>query len=216
MSVNISNEIISENSSNNEYIIHPNGYLKIVIGCMFSGKTTYIINESRKWIQLGKRPLIINYILDKRYSNEDKIISHDKIGIDCIMSENLSFIKSFNIESFDIILINEAQFFLDLKQKVKYLVDDLKKIVIVSGLDGDFLRNPFGQILDLIPDCDKIIKLKAYCSMCSNGTEALFSWKTLDNLTNGKVVIDIGVDKYVPLCRKHYNQERYQQEYKNN
>src|SRR5437868_15288473 len=107
-------------NSTNKYIIHPNGYLKIVIGCMFSGKTTYIINECKKWQRLGKCPLIINYAFDKRYSDEDKVMSHDKIGIDCLMLEDLSFEKTINIESYDIILINEAQFFPDLKRKVKY------------------------------------------------------------------------------------------------
>ena len=169
-----------------EYIIYPHGYLKIVIGCMFSGKTTYIINECRKWQRLGKRALIINYALDKRYSDEDKVMSHDKIGIDCLMMENLTFdrLERSSVHTYDIVLINEGQFFPNLKDQVKYLVDDLKKIVVVSGLDGDFLRGRFGEILDLIPDCDELIKLKAYCPKCSNGTEAIFTWKTEDNPTD--------------------------------
>jgi thymidine kinase len=59
-------------------------------------------------------------------------------------------------------------------------------------------------MVDLIPDCDEIIKLKAYCSMCKDGTEALFSWKT----TKNKNLIDIGTDNYVPLCRQHYNKQK--------
>ncbi len=202
---------ISDNNSS----IHVNGYLKIVIGCMFSGKTTYIINECKKWKRLGKRALIINYALDRRYSNDDKVISHDEIGVDCLMMHKLTFDTSINIDSYDIILVNEGQFFPNLKEKVKYLVDFLKKIVIISGLDGDYLRNSIGDILELIPDCDELIKLKAYCSLCSNGTEAIFTWKTQDNPTDKEVLIDIGTEKYIPLCRKHYNQERFKKEHNN-
>ena len=203
-------DMIEEINTDNKSIIHPNGYLKMVIGCMFSGKTTYIINECKKWKKLGKSPLVINYALDRRYTNEDKVMSHDNIGVDSMMMHELSF--DTNIGTYDIILINEGQFFPNLKEKVKYLVDILKKIVILSGLDGDYLRNPLGDILDLIPDCDEIIKLKAYCSLCSNGTEGIFTWKTKDNQINKSVLIDIGTDKYIPLCRKHYNNERNKQE----
>lgn len=188
-------------------VSYSNGYLKIIIGCMFSGKTSYIINECNKWNSIDKNVLMINYSEDKRYSDKDMVINHDLYGIDCIMLDKLANLK--DILDYDVILINEGQFFKDLKYHANYWSDVLKKIVIVSGLDGDYLRGKFGEIIDLIPDCDEIVKLTAYCSTCKDGTSAIFTWKIKNELQKQ---IDIGgIDKYIPLCRKHYNEVRYSQ-----
>lgn len=195
-------------SSNMISRIFPDGYLKIVIGCMFSGKTTYIIRECKKWQSIGKNVLIINYSLDRRYTNDDKLVSHDRYSTDCVMIDKITPELTKKIELYDVILINEGQFFKDLNQNVRRWCDDMKKIVVVSGLDGDYLRGKFGEILDLIPDCDELIKLKALCSLCRDGTDAPFTWKTKDNSIDKDDVVDIGVDKYIPLCRKHYNKEK--------
>ncbi len=197
---------ISDNDSievNNKKITHINGYLKIVTGCMFSGKTSYIIREYKKWQSIGKNVLMINYDLDKRYTSKDQVVSHDKFKIDCVMINDLDI----DVSEYDVILINEAQFFPQLKDHVNYWCDSLKKTVIISGLDGDYLRGKFGEILDLIPHCDEFIKLKAYCALCKDGTDALFTWKTHNN-TDKKNIIEIGVSNYIPLCRNHYNVEK--------
>jgi thymidine kinase len=71
----------------------------------------------------------------------------------------------------------------------------------VAGLDGDAQRKPFGKLLELIPLADSIIKLKAMCKKCNDGTEALFTSKKVHDTT----VVDIGSsDKYEALCRAHY------------
>jgi thymidine kinase len=187
----------------NNNILHPNGYLKIVVGCMFSGKTSYIIRECKKWKSIGKKVLMINYDMDERYSDKNEIVSHDKLSIKCMMLSKLDNNLDILVKNYDVIIINEGQFFEGLKENVKRWCDKLKKIVIVSGLDGDYMRNTFGDILNLIPLSDEIIKLKAYCSLCKNGTDAIFTWKLKDN--NKEEIIDIGTDKYIPLCRYHYN-----------
>lgn len=208
-----------ENTDNNRDICHEkllsvtggrgnayrDGYLKIVIGCMFSGKTTDIIRECQKWRSIYKRVLLINYALDRRYTDKDQVVSHDRLSIDCMMIDKFTPHLSKIVDTYDVILINEAQFFNGLAEYVKHWVDVLKKIVVVSGLDGDYMRNKFGEILDLIPCCDDLVKLKAYCSVCKDGTEAIFTWKTADNPITNKSTIEIGTDKYVALCRKHYN-----------
>lgn len=183
------------------------GYLKLVVGCMFSGKTTYIIRECQKWKSIGKNVLMINYAQDKRYSDKDEVVSHDKNSVDCLMIEKFTDDLNEIVKSYDVILINEAQFFKKLASTVRKWVDEFKKIVVVSGLDGDYMRGKFGEVLDLVCDSDDIVKLRALCSKCKNGKEALFTWKMVDNPTNREVLIDIGVDKYLPLCRKHYNDE---------
>ncbi len=107
------------------------------------------------------------------------------------------------IQQYDSIFIDEAQFFSDLYSKVVNLVDIHHKHVVVSGLDGDTFRNPFGDITKLIPMCDTVDKLTAYCSKCSNGTPAPFTKKRVAQ--NNKTVIDIGGnDKYIAVCRYHF------------
>ena len=179
---NISADVISLDITKPKRNINlfPDGYLKLVVGCMFSGKTTYIINECKKWQSIGKQVLMINYNLDIRYSNQDKIISHDQYSIDCVMIDKLTQKLTKQVELYDVILINEGQFFSELKLYVNHWCDELKKIVVVSGLDGDFTRSIFGEIIDLIPNCDDYVKLKAYCSTCKDGTCAIFTWKIKD------------------------------------
>ena len=84
-------------------------------------------------------------------------------------------------------------------------VDKLNKTVICAGLDGDFERNPFGDVLKLIPYADKVKKLTALCKKCNNGTPAIFS-KRITN--NNKQTIVGGADMYESVCRKHYLEEK--------
>jgi len=142
--------------------------------------------------------------MDNRYTDRNEVVTHDKIKVDCIMLREFDELLPSSLNNYDVILINEGQFFNKLRDNVLNWCDKMKKIVVVSGLDGDFKRGKFGEMVDLIPDCDEIIKLKAYCSMCKDGTEALFSWK----ITNNNNLIDIGTDNYVPLCRYHYNKQK--------
>jgi thymidine kinase len=74
------------------------------------------------------------------------------------------------------------------------------KKVYVSGLDGDFKLKRFGEILDLVPLCDKITKLTSLCSKCKNGTPGIFSMR----LTHEKEQTVVGSDNYIPVCRKCY------------
>jgi thymidine kinase len=101
------------------------------------------------------------------------------------------------IMSVDIVLINEGQFFGSLMPFVRRLLENCK-IVYVCGLDGDFKQERFGEILDLIPICDKVHKFRALCADCKNGTHAIFSHR-INSDTQQKV---IGSDNYIPICRK--------------
>ena len=73
-----------------------------------------------------------------------------------------------------------------------------EKKIYICGLDGDFRRNKFGHVLDLIPLCDKVVKLTSLCGICKNGTPGIFS-KRITTETEQTIV---GSDNYVPVCRK--------------
>ena len=180
------------------------GYLKVIIGCMFSGKTTELFKEYRRHESCGFECLFLNHEMDTRYVKEkDKTATHDK---DVINSINIGsklfdfFKKESYISRYDVILINEGQFFEDLYEFIDWAVNKHKKRVYVCGLDGDYQRKRFGSILDIIPMADDIIKLKAICKECTF-KEAIFTFR----LTSEKQQTVIGSDNYIAVCRKCYN-----------
>lgn len=185
------------------------GYLELWIGPMFSGKTTQLIQAYKKYTFIGKKVCVINHTEDTRYHNT-MLSSHDKIMIPCIQTATLSDagVTECLMDS-DVILINEGQFFEDLYKIVLQLVDVHKKIVGICALDGDFKRERFGRVLDLIPYCDKVTKLRALCSLCRDGKPAIFSHR----ITDESEQIVIGSDNYMPLCRGCYikNVKNYKQ-----
>jgi thymidine kinase len=178
------------------------GYLELIIGPMFSGKTTALMNIYDRNILLGKSVCVVNYSGDTRY-HESMLSTHDKRMIPCVFASTLRKIFSDDIlrqdHISDVILINEGQFFSDLHEVVMELVEQYGKSVYICGLDGDFKRNKFGQLLDLIPLCDKVDKLRSNCHMCNNN--AIFSHR----ITNECDQVVIGSTNYVPLCRVCYN-----------
>ncbi len=183
------------------------GYLSLIIGPMFSGKTTRLIEMYERLSFCSKnkksRVCVINYIEDNRYGSSSMLVSHKKRMINCISLDKLeSLIKdSKYIKEYDTFLINEGQFFEDLQEVVLELVNNYKKNIYIAALDGDYLRRPFDNVMSLIPQCDDIVKLKSLCKNCRDGTEALFSYR----ITNEQEVKVIGTGNYVPLCRKCYN-----------
>jgi thymidine kinase len=178
------------------------GYLELIIGPMFSGKTSRIV-EMYNQCKFCNIPVVaINHAIDNRY-DDDLLSTHDKIKIPCIKTSQLNDVsKEQDVLNADVILINEGQFFDDLYQVTVDLLKKGKKIYI-CGLDGDFERNKFGQILDLIPLSDKVTKLTSLCSICKNGTPGIFSMR----LTGEKVQTLVGSENYIPVCRRCYESE---------
>lgn len=177
------------------------GSIEIILGCMYSGKTTEVIRLCKHWGSVYQNVICINYIDDIRYGDDENLYSHDLTKVNCIRVKNLSDIQFDIINTADIILINEAQFFVDLLDTCVLWADKYLKKIIVSGLDGDFKRQPFGDLLKLIPYADNVTKLNALCSFCKDGTQAIFTFRTSDEQDQ----ILIGANsKYIALCRQHY------------
>ena len=179
---------------------HKSGYLELFIGPMFSGKTSKLLEIYKQYSFCEVETLVINYAEDKRY-HQEHLSTHDKIMIPCISGLILKeVIAQVNIDKYQTVIINEGQFFPDLYDSVKELVDIKKKNVYVCGLDGDFKREKFGTLLELIPICDNVTKLTSLCVCCKNGTKAIFTHR-ITNESHQKV---IGSSNYIPLCRKCY------------
>ena len=174
-------------------------YLKIILGPMFSGKTSELI-RIYKHNKIAEIPtLVVNHVSDIRYS-ACNLSTHDGIEIPCIKLNKLEEIHSHlpALEQYTI-LINEGQFFEDLYYVVSKLLQREHLTIVICGLDGDYKMENFGQILNLIPLANEVEKLYAICKYCRN--PASFTHRTT-NETAQKVIGDI--DKYVPVCRKCY------------
>jgi len=177
------------------------GRLELIVGNMFSGKSSELIRRINRERSISKKILVINYIGDNRYS-KDSISTHDLTKVKCLKLEKLMSLNENIINGYDSFFIDEGQFFTDLYPFVKIAVEKYNKHVVVSGLDGDSNRNPFGDIIKLIPICDTIDKLTAYCIKCNNGTLGPFTKK----ISASNTIVDIGgIDKYLPVCRNHYH-----------
>ena len=172
--------------------------LKLILGCMYSGKTTEILRIVNSLKHINEKPIIVKPKIDNRYS-ENKICTHNKQEYECQTIENLSDFKSYSNTKY--IIIEEAQFFKDLLFFVIDQVEIKGKNVIVVGLDGDSDRENFGEIHKLFPLCDEIIKLKAYCSICKDGTRAIFSKRISEK--KDKILVGSEGD-YIAVCRKCY------------
>lgn len=173
--------------------------LEIVIGPMFSGKTSYALSHIRRLKSIGKTVLVIKPDIDKRYSKDNVIVSHNN-------EKAASFVWDvtypLNITTdVEHIVIEEAQFFKGLLVCVRKLLADKKSILLV-GLDGDMNQNMFGELLHCIPYCSKITKLSALCSICKDGTLAHYTKSLNQEMSDEQIDIG-GSEKYISVCLKH-------------
>jgi thymidine kinase len=182
------------------------GYLKIILGSMFAGKTTELIKEYNKHVSCGFKCCIINHVIDDRYGTDNtKMANHNNKIVECKSCYKLSELLGADyqndiVKKYDVFLINEGQFFDDLYDCVDVIVNKAIKKVYVCGLDGDYKRKKFGSILDIIPLCDDIVKLKGICKECVF-KESIFT----NRITNEKEQTLISSNNYTSLCRKCYN-----------
>ena len=186
--------------------------LDIITGPMFSGKSTELLRRLNIYSELGFSTLYINSNLDSRsdknFSTHNPIIksigkiSSVKLDSDLTM-EDIN--KKIDFNNFKVIGIDEAQMFYNLKRFVIELIENYDKKVIVVGLNGDYERNKFGEILDLIPICDKLTKLNSVCSLCSKNKGKLVEAPFTKRIGDSKEKILIGGNaSYHACCRKCY------------
>ena len=183
-----------------------NGYLELILGPMYSGKSSRLVEVYKQCKFCRISVAVINHSADNRYDT-DMLSTHDKIQIPCIKTETLLHLYCDADTDTNNVTDNLPRI------KDKYKVYNSKVILIfkklpltqtqvyVCGLDGDFERKKFGQMLDLIPMCDKVTKFTSMCSSCKNGTRAIFSMR----LTKEKEQTLVGSDNYIPVCRQCYN-----------
>ena len=185
--------------------------LDMILGPMFSGKTTKLLEILDVFDKQNIKYLAIKPKIDDRYNESDKnnfIVSHTFKKRECMVTSNLSSVleviqksKEDDSQVLEYVIIDEAQFFKNLYNFSITCLEKLKVNLIVTGLDGDFMRKPMGEILDLLPIANTITKLSAKCHHKDCCEPAIFSHRIVAE--QSQVLIG-GSDMYVPLCRNHY------------
>lgn len=156
--------------------------------------------------------LYINHSLDNRssgpISTHSVLFKSDIVGsinADMIRVSKLSDIPDDVLSTYSVVCIDEAQFFTDLVEGVKKMVDVLKKEVKVVGLSGDYQRKTFGHIHELLPFADSYrILSDTFCKRCAmtkKKSRALFTHRICDT---SHQQVEIGATNYIPVCRECY------------
>ena len=141
------------------------GYIEVISGCMFAGKTEELIRRINVLSYAKQNILVFKPAIDNRYS-EEKIVSHAGSSVNSIVVKEAKEILHFIKDETDVVAIDEVQFFdKDIIAVTEHLAK-LGKRVMVAGLDTDFRGEPFGVMPMLITTAEFVTKLTAVCTMC--------------------------------------------------
>lgn len=174
------------------------GWIEVITGCMFSGKTEELIRRLRR-AQIAKQQVkIFKPKIDTRFA-DDSIVSHSEQSLPSIQVKDINDALELSDDA-QVIGIDEAQFFSEDIIKVCTELADKGKRVIVAGLDQDYRGVPFEPIPHLLAIAEYITKSLAICVACGNPAD-----KTQRKTTSSERVIVGASDIYEARCRKcHY------------
>nr|ACO11457.1 Thymidine kinase [Caligus rogercresseyi] len=172
------------------------GQIQLIIGPMFSGKSTELIRRLRRLLCAKFKCLIVKYSKDDRY-DENGIATHDRTTMDavsCLTPESLAE----KAEDFHVIGIDEGQFFPDIVPFAERMASQ-NKIVIIAALDSTFQRKGFPHILELIPLAERVTKFNSVCMKCFK--EGSFNKRITQEM---ELEVIGGSESYVSVCRSCY------------
>ena len=175
----------------------PNGEIQLITGCMFAGKSTELLRRVEIYESAKNKVLCVKYSHDIRYS-ETGICTHDKQHKKATVCLDLLHLEDVVLCNYDVIAIDEGQFFAGL---ISFCIkwSTMGKVILVAALDGTFEKKPFGEVCNLMPLCDNVVKLFAKCFCKRN---ASFSKRIIQD--SNEIVIG-GSDKYIAVCRNCFN-----------
>jgi len=177
------------------------GWLEVICGCMFAGKTEELIRRINVLSYARKNILVFKPKIDDRYSKTE-IASHAGSKVPCIViSEAKEILNHVNYDT-DVVAIDEVQFFdEDVVDICEYLADSGLR-VMVAGLDKDFRGEPFGVLPDLLTRAEFVTKLTAVCAKCgapATRTQRIINGKPAS--FNDPIVLVGAKEAYEPRCR---------------
>ena len=173
------------------------GNIQLIIGPMFSGKTTELLNRYDRFTIGGKKCLMVKYNNDDRYGSSH-VVTHNDIKIEAISCSLLEEVDS-DTSHYDVICVDEVQFYKDAHTYCDKWANE-GKIVVASGLNGTYQRKEFKIISQLIPLAEDIQYKTAICR--ETGNDAHYSYLLKDG--KGKEEIIGGTDLYKAVDRETY------------
>ncbi len=180
----------------------PHGWIEVICGSMFSGKTEELIRRLRRAEFANQKLLLFKPRIDNRYS-EEKIMSHNGSSFEAIQVDSSHEILT-HWKKEKIIAIDEIQFFDD---SIVDIVNELANKgvrVICAGLDMDYKGKPFGPMPFILACAEYVTKVHAICMSC--GIPAQFSHRK----TKQEEQVMLGTkEEYEPLCRSCYNKIKH-------
>jgi thymidine kinase len=180
------------------------GWIEVITGSMFSGKTEELIRRLKRAQYAKQRTEIYKPMIDKRYSEED-VVSHDEKYIRSTPVETAQNILLL-ANQIEVVGIDEAQFFDTGLVDVCNALANNGIRVVVAGLDMDFQGKPFGPMPNLLAAAEQVTKIHAICLRC--GSLAQYSHR---KTASRKLVVLGETDEYEPLCRSCFNKARKEQ-----
>lgn len=183
---------------------HHTGYLEVICGSMFSGKTEELIRRLRRATIAKQKVQVFKPIIDDRY-NAKKVTSHSGSDFSANPIDSAVDILTNLDADTTVVGIDEAQFFDDGIIQIVQSLADRGLRVIVAGLDTDFRGEPFGCMPVLLALAEDVIKLHAICMIC--GEEATRTQRLVNGHPahfNDPIVIVGASEMYEARCRKHH------------
>jgi len=186
-------------------MFYTHGWVHVIAGCMFCGKTDEMLRLLRRFSIAGRRVLLVKPRLDTR-TDRVTVVSRSGAQHHAITVDDSSEIEAAVAEA-DIVAIEEAQFFDERLPDVVERLAELGKQVIATGLDRDFRGIPFGAMPRLLALADQVTKLTAICMVC--GEPATRTQRLIDGKPAGAdspliVIGGMGDETYEARCRLHH------------
>src|SRR6266699_3097725 len=172
------------------------GWIEVVVGPMFSGKSEELIRRLRRAEFARQRVQIFKPAIDERYA-ADEIVSHSGLGIQSECVNNAAEVMAKVQPRTEVVGIDEAQFLGDEIVDVCTKLANLGKRVIVAGLDTDYLGRPFEPMPRLLAMAEEITKLLAICVQCGNPAVHTQRLVASDDL-----IVVGAAGMYEPRCRR--------------
>lgn len=175
------------------------GFLKVFTGPMFSSKSTALIEHLRRAKIANKTVILFKPSIDQRYS-VDEVVSHNGEKLEAVVISTSDEIAHLG-ECFDVVGVDEVQFFdTSIINCLNNLANNGKE-VIVAGLNADYMGNPFETTALAVHYADKLAKLTSVCKKC--GEDAVWTQMMHNDIeiTDGDRVQVGGLESYEPRCR---------------
>ena len=146
---------------------HPNqGWIEVVVGSMFSGKSEELIRRVRRAVIARKRVQVFKSHLDARYAGVYAVSSHDQRTVEAVPIDSADQLMLRLDPSAHVVAVDEAQFLDDGIVRVATMLAERGRRVILAGTDTDFRGEPFGAMPALMAVAESVDKLHAICVLC--------------------------------------------------